>query len=831
MGNTGKYTANMPEFVKRNVVVFIYCALILSALLVFWQVRNFEFTNYDDNGYITENPHFSHGLNSNDIIWAFTTPNIGNWLPLTWISFMLDSQLFGLDASRMHLVNLLLHIANTLLLFAVLKKMTDSLWPSAFVAAAFALHPMHVESVAWIIERKDVLSTFFFMLTVAAYVSYVRGGGLFRYLLTILLFVFGLLAKSMLVMLPFVLLLLDYWPLDRFASPQTIKTHGGKSGKLAPIADRRRILYRIIAEKIPFLVLAAVSSAITFLACRSSGSVTGIDALPLAYRIANTFLSYARYIGKMFWPQNLAVFYPLDIVSIPLWQIVLCVLLLLVISIFAVRFGRKQRYLPVGWFWFIGTLIPVIGLVQSGAQSHADRYTYISYIGLFIVIAWGLPEFLSKWRYRKIALGIAAAIVLTALGVCAYRQAGYWKNSSTLFTHALEATQNNPIAHGCLGNDLRDHGKSALAIEQYKKALQITPYDWIILHNLGCLMGIKGDSEGAAEYFRQAIQIKPDFADSYSSLGFIMRKKNSVKQAIEYFRMAIKLKPDFADAYSNLGLAMQAQGNYDEAIKNLSCAAQLQPNEIKPRNDLANALILSGKINEAIEQLRRIINIRPDTAASLNSLALLIAAHPEIKGRDANEAVRLARRACELTNYRNAGFLQTLAMAYSSAARFSEAANTAEAVLKIDPNLASVNKVLEVALLSGGHFKKAVVHMKRYLEIEPNDTGTKNNLAWILATSPDPNIRNPSDAIRLAQEACNAVKFKDPTALDTLAAAYASKGRFADAVAAARTAINLAGDANQPQLKNTIQNHLGFYMQGKSYIDPAQKSFPDSNKP
>lgn len=817
--------AGMPEFVKRNVVVLVYCALILSALLVFWQVRNFEFTNYDDTTDVIDNPHFSHGLNRDDVIWAFTAQNNGNWIPLTWFSFMLDSQLFGPDPGRMHLENLLLHIANTLLLFAVLKRMTGSLWRSAFVAAAFALHPMHVESVAWVIERKDVLSTFFFVLTLAAYIGYAKRGGLFRYLLTILLFVFGLLAKPMLVILPFVLLLLDYWPLERIGGQRT-------EDRRQRVKDTPQKISagRLITEKIPFFALAVIWSVITFLAQRSGGAMVDINTMPLAYRIANSFLSYARYTGKLFWPQNLAVIYPL-IGRIPIGQIALCVLLLLFITLFAVGFGRKQKYLPVGWFWFVGTLIPVIGLVQIGVQSYADRYTYIPYTGLFIVIAWGLPELLSKWRYQKIILGIAAAIVLTASGICAYRQAGYWKNSFTLFTHALEVTQNNSVAHDCLACYLWVNGKTDIAIEHYKKAVQLDTHDWRALNNLGYIMNDKGDFNKAIEYFQQAIKIKPKFADSYNNLGFVMRKQNNVKQAIEYFRMAIKLKPDLAGAYTNLGLAMQAQGNYDEAIANLSRAVQLQPDEIKPRSDLTNALILSGKLNDAAEQLRRIIKMRPDTVSSMNTLALLIANHPEIKGRDVNEAVRLARRACELTNDSNAVYLKTLAIIYSSAGRYSEAADNAEAALNIDPNLVSAHKALEVALLAGGHFRKAVVHMKRFLEIDPNNIDTKNNLAWILATSPDPNIRNPSEAIRFAQETCKATNFKAPNALDTLAAAYASDGRFADAVETAQKAINLADDANQPQLKSTIQDRLGFYTQGKPYIDPAQKSFPDFNKP
>ncbi len=567
---------------ESQLTLFVYLALTVTTLGVFGQVWNFEFTNYDDDQYVSQNLHVLNGPTPDGIIWAFTTPHIGNWLPLTWLSFMLDCRLFGLNAGWMHLINLLMHILNTLLLFAVLKKMTGALWPSAFVAAAFALHPMHVESVAWITERKDVLSTLFLLLTLTTYVCYVKNRSLPSYLLTILLFVFGLLAKPMLVTLPFLLLLLDYWPLERFAAPQTASI------------DRRRILYRIIIEKIPFFALAAVSGAITFIVQKGIGAVPDIDTISLQSRVANAFLSYTRYIGKMFRPQNLAAFYPRDIDKFSFWQIAMCAMLLLGISVFVICFGRRRKYLPVGWFWFVGTLIPVIGLVQSGKQAYADRYTYISYIGLFIMIAWGLREIFSKWPYRKIALGIAAAIVLTALGICTYIQAGYWKNSFTLFSHALKATQNNYIAHNNLGNYFTHHNDVPSAIEHCWKALEIAPNNLYALNNLGYLMIGKGDFKKAIEYLQQAIEVKTDFAEA--------------------------------------------------------------------RCNLAKALAPQGRIDEAVDQLHTVLRLKPDWPVPMNDLAFLIATHPEIKGRDVNEAVRLARRACELTNYRNAAFLDTLAL-------------------------------------------------------------------------------------------------------------------------------------------------------------------------
>ncbi len=584
----------MPEQVKKTLVPSIYFALAVSTLLVFWQVRSFDFINYDDNVYVSENQHVLNGLTQDGIIWAFTTGCTANWHPITWLCLMLDCQLFGTNAGWIHFVNLLFHLANTLLLFAVLKKLTGSLWPSAFVAAAFALHPMHVESVTWISERKDVLSTLFWLLTMLAYLAYVRRRGAFRYALTLVLFSLGLMAKPMLVTLPFVLLLLDYWPLDRFAASQAVKA--------AAIAERRRILYRIIIEKIPFLALAAVSSVITFIVQKGSGAMPDINTLSLQSRVANVFLSYTRYIGKMFWPQNLAVFYPRDIESFSFRQIAMCAILLLGILVFVIRFWRKEKYLFVGWFWFVGTLIPVIGLVQVGRQAYADRYTYISYIGLFIMIAWGLREIFSKWPYRKIALGIAAAIVFTALGICTYKQVGYWKNSSTLFTHALEATQNNYIAHCNLGLAYSKLGRHQDAIEAFKQAIIIKPDDSDVQYTLGNAYGKLGRYQDAIEAFKQAIRIKPDYSDVYYNLGLTYGKLGCYQEATEAFKQAIRLKPDYSDVYYNLGLTYGKLGLQQDAIEFFKQAIRLKPDDAKTHYNLGNAYLLSGDKESALKE-------------------------------------------------------------------------------------------------------------------------------------------------------------------------------------------------------------------------------------
>ncbi len=436
--------------------------------------------------------------------------------------------------------------------------MTGSLWPSAFVAAAFALHPMHVESVAWITERKDVLSTFFLLLTLAVYAGYVRRRGMMRYLLAMLLFASGLLVKPMLVTLPFVLLLLDYWPLEQFASPRAVKT--------AAISDRRRILYRVIIEKIPFFALAAVSSVITFIVQKGSGGVPDLNTISLQSRVANVFLSYTRYIGKMFWPENLAVFYPLDVDSVTFWQVAMCILLFFVISISVICFRRNQKYLPVGWFWFVGTLIPVIGLIQAGAQAYADRYTYISYIGLFIIIAWGLPELLSKWPQRKIVLGLSMVVVLTTLGICAHQQASYWKNSDGLFTHALKVTQGNYIAYNNRGITYDKLGRYQESIDDCKQAIRIRPDYADAYYNLGVTYGKLGRWQEAIDVHKQTIKIKPNYVKAYNNLGSAYGKFSRWQEAIDAFKQAIKIEPDCVEVITNLGIVYNRLGRYQESI-------------------------------------------------------------------------------------------------------------------------------------------------------------------------------------------------------------------------------------------------------------------------
>ncbi len=549
---------------RANRLKLVICLLLIVATIaVFWQVYNHDFVNYDDNLYVTENRHVQAGLTWEGIIWAFTTTHASNWHPLTWLSHMLDCQLFGLNAGGHHLTNLLFHIANTLLLFLVFNRMTGAIWRSAFVAALFALHPLHVESVAWVAERKDVLSTFFWMLTMWAYARYAERPGIKIYLLVFLFFALGLMAKPMLVTLPFVLLLMDYWPLGRLQLGQSIKESTLKIQALP--------ILRLVWEKVPLFVLTAVSSVVTYCAQQAGGSVESL--LPFQMRVGNALAAYINYIGKTIWPLHLAVFYP-HVRVVPIW---LAGLLLMCISFFVIRVGRRSPYLSVGWLWYLGTLVPVIGLVQVGGQAMADRYTYVPIIGLFTIIVWGVAELVAKWRCQKFVLSISVGVVLLGLAMGTWLQLTHWHNSVTLFKHTLDVTPNNYLAHNNLGVALSEQGRIEEAMKQYRKVVEINPNYAMAYYNLGLALGQQGRFEETIGYFVKALQIKPNYAEAYYNMGVSLGKMGNYPEELKAYKRAINVKPDYAEAYCNLGAAYAGMGLYSEAIWAFKEAIQLNP--------------------------------------------------------------------------------------------------------------------------------------------------------------------------------------------------------------------------------------------------------------
>ena len=604
--------------------IFVCLLLFIATLAVYWQVGNYEFVNYDDAEYITENLHVQQGLTRDSVIWAFTATDVSNWHPLTWLSHMLDFQLYGFGPKGHHLTNVFFHLVNTLLLFLVLKWMTGALWRSGLVAALFALHPLHVESVAWVAERKDVLSTLFWMLTLWAYIGYTKRPGVKRYLLIILAFALGLMAKPMLVTLPFVLILLDYWPLKRIELGQSAIGLPAASQPSTTAKKPRAQAFRLLLEKTPLFILAAVSSLVTFFVQRSGGAVGALETYPLSIRIANALLSYVTYIIKMIWPQNLAVFYPHPGQSSPMWQAALAGLLLVVVSIGVVRAGRRYPYLPVGWLWYVGTLVPVIGLVQVGGQAMADRYTYVSLIGLFIIIAWGVPEMTAKYRYGKSALAVGAGSLVIALMVSTSLQLKYWENSITLFDHALRVTERNYLAHNNFGNALVELGRVDEALIHFTEAVKIRPSFSKAHNNLGNALARQGRDKEAMGHLTRALQLEPNFPMAHNNLGNLFEKQGKIKEAAFHYSTAFHLDPTLAEPYFNLGNLLARQGKLEEAIANLSMALQLKPNFAEAHNSLGVVLAYTGRSNEAIAHFTEALRIKPGFVQARNNLNMAL---------------------------------------------------------------------------------------------------------------------------------------------------------------------------------------------------------------
>ncbi len=586
--------------------------LVIISLIAFWQIQHHEFINLDDNLYITENPWVRSGLTSEGVAWAFTTTRASNWHPVTWLSHMLDVDLFGINSRGHHLMNLAIHIANVLLLFGLLRKMTGALWQSAFVAVLFAIHPLHVESVAWAAERKDVLSTFFWMVTLWAYLYYIKNPGIGRYFLIMLPFALGLMAKPMLVTLPFVLLLLDYWPLGRLRF-QT-KPHSNPSPK-KPTKQGREVkqgaAWVIVREKVPLLILSIISSAITIFAQHKGGALSGLEVYSLWDRIANALISYVVYIGKMFWPSHLAIFYPHPGNNLPLWKVAGATLVLVGITVSVVRLFRSHPYLFVGWFWYVGTLVPAIGIVQVGWQAMADRYTYIPLIGLFVMLAWGIPSLLSiKSEYQK-WLVVISSVVLVGLMITAWVQVGYWRNSITLFKHTLEVTERNYVARMSLGSALVAAGRFQEAEVQFSKVLEIIPNHERAHYNLGVALQLQGKTNDAITHYSEALRLDPNWADTHNNLGAALADLGRVQEAIGHYAQAVQINPNLDKAQFNLGLLLANQGRHEEAIAHYSEAIRINPNNAYAHNNLGVAFYNLGRVDDAIREYQAALQINP----------------------------------------------------------------------------------------------------------------------------------------------------------------------------------------------------------------------------
>jgi tetratricopeptide (TPR) repeat protein len=698
-------------------VVSVCVLLALAVFAVFGQTLGYEFVNFDDGLYVYQNAVVMKGLTFQGVSYVFTHQMCDFYHPLTMMSLMLDNQVYGLHPIGYHLTNVLLHATTTVLLFLVLRQMmgarTDksagtartqagALWPSAFVAAVFAIHPLRAESVAWVTERKDVLSGLFFVLTLGAYVRYSRTSfSLVRYLTVIFLFALGLLSKPSLVTLPFLLLLLDYWPL----------------GRMQPAASRSRfkVLFRPIIEKIPLFALSAASSVATILTQQHLLATVG--ELPLLSRMGYAVVSYVVYLGQMFYPGNLAVLYPFTQKSLLLPEVVLALTLVACISAGVLALQRRCPYLVVGWLWYLGMLVPMIGLVHVGTVARADRFTYLAQIGVCIMVAWAAWDLSVPWRYGRRILGVGALSVIVTLMSCAWKQTSYWRNSESLWTHTLACTVNNAAAYNGLGYAILQKGSVDEAIIYFQKALQINPNYAEAQLNLGIALLQKGSVDEAIAHFQKVLQIDPNFAEGHLNLGYALLEMGRVDEAIAQFQKALQIRPDFAEAHNNLGNALLQKGNVDEAIVHCQKALQINPNiaeahnnlanalfqkgnvdeaiahyrqalQIRPdfaeaHNNLGNALLQKGNVDEAIAHYQQALQIRPDFAEALNKLAWVLAICPQASLRNGSKAVELAQRANRLTGDGNPVVLCTLAAAYGEAGRFPEAVETAQRALRL----------------------------------------------------------------------------------------------------------------------------------------------------
>ena len=580
----------------------IAAALIAVTLAAFHGVLSSGFVDFDDDAYVIANVEVQHGLRAESIAWAFTTTAGANWHPVTWLSHMLDVQLFGLDAGKHHRTSLLLHAANVVLLFLLLVEMTGAVWRGALVAALFAIHPLHVESVAWVAERKDVLSTLFWFLTLAAWLRYIAKKTPARHAQVLALYACGLMSKPMLVTLPFTLLLLDYWPLSRWQ----------------PAAPG------LVREKAPLFAMAAISSVVTFFAQRGGRAVESLELLSPAERVANAACSYATYLGKTFWPSALAVFYPHAHRGLLAWPVVLSALLLAAVTLLALRLKTRAPYLAVGWFWYVGTLVPVIGLVQVGAQARADRYTYLPLVGVFVAIAWGLAELETRIPNSRVALVSAAVVALAALCFVTAAQVRHWADDVSLFGHAVAVTSDNAPMQANLGLALFDRGDVDQAIAHDREALRISPGYKRALGNLALALATRGDDAGAIQAYERVLEIDSGDAVIHFQLARALARAGRADEAVSHYGEALRLNPAYPEAHDNLANLLADRGRTSDALLHYEASLRLRPDNAVGRYNLANVLIAADRLDEASAQLAESLRLRPDFAEAHNALGVVL---------------------------------------------------------------------------------------------------------------------------------------------------------------------------------------------------------------
>jgi len=693
---------------ERFSVVGICIALAVLVWIAFGQAIHYGFVNFDDDVYVYKNEHVTGGVTRSGAEWAFTHVHSSNWHPLTWLSHMLDCQFYGLNAGGHHFTSILIHAMTCVLLFLLLRQITGFLWRSAFVAAVFAVHPLRVESVAWVAERKDVLSGLFFVLTLAVYVWYARRGwSLVRYLAVVFMFSLALMSKPMVVTLPFVLLLLDYWPLKRFTT-----------------SENQSIPWRSVLDKFPLLALSGAVCAITVLAQHEA-----VSPLPLSLRLSNAAVSSVVYLRQLIFPAGLVVLYPFPERGLPQPEIFLAGYLLIAISAAVFFARRKYPWLLFGWLWYLGMLVPVIGILQVGAQAHADRYTYLPQIGLCIALTWGIAELTVQGRGYQMALGCVSAATVIILVVCAHKQTAYWQNSRILWTRSLAFTSDNIVAQNNLGNALLDEGKVDEAIPHFKEARRIKPEDAKAAFNLGNALIQKGELREGIVNLSQALQLKPDYAEAHINLGSAFLKTGKVEEAIDHFQKALQLEPDQPSAWNDLGYARLQQGAMDKATACFQNALELDPAEPVTQNNIANALMQQGKVDESIGYYQKALQLKADFPEAEYNLGTAL-----VQKNNLSDAIVHFQKALRLKpDYANAAYNIGIALFHQDKAREAEA--FFRKAIEINPDYAEAHYNLGNALIRQGKIDDGIAQFRKALQIEPGQLMTRNNLGYVLLQS------------------------------------------------------------------------------------------------
>jgi tetratricopeptide (TPR) repeat protein len=734
--------------------------LVLGTMALYWPATRCDFVNFDDDLYLTSNVHVQKGLTWEGLKWAWLNPVCWNWHPLTVWSHMLGRQIFGWKPWGHHLVNVILHAVNTGLVFLLLRRVTGALWRSALVAVLFGWHPLHVESVAWVAERKDVLSGLFGLLALMAYARYAessreKGEGGSRkaeaggpwsavggqrsllsrpsviyYLLSLFLLALGLMSKPMLVTWPFVMLLLDYWPLGRMQ-----KAECRKQNAEAPNTSHvsrftfhvpRLTLLLLLVEKIPFFVLAVLTSVVTFVVQRRGGILLSAETPPLGARVGNALISYVRYLGKLFWPADLAVFYPHPGYW-PLGKVLLAGGLLLGISGLVWAQRRRYPYLLVGWLWYCGTLVPVSQLVQTANMAMADRWTYLPSLGAVVLVVWGVCELTRGWRYQALALSVAGSAVVVACLTLTRQQIGYWKDSETLFQHALKVTECNWFVHNHLGAAFYKQGRTDEAIRQYREALRLNPAFAQAHNNLGAALEKEGQTDEAIRHYQEALRLKADYAEAHNNLGIVFFQQNRTDDAIPQFKEAVGLKPDLAEAHYNLGAALDQKGQMDEAAREYQEAVRLQPDYANAHYHLGVALGQKGQVGEAIRHYQEAIRLQPDYAEAYNNLGIIFyqQSRTDEAIREFEEVVHLRPEHADAHNI--------LGMALSSKGRLDEAVSQIQEALRLQRDYAEAHYNLGVALALKGQTDEAIRQFQEALRLKPDLDYARRSLEFLLA--------------------------------------------------------------------------------------------------